>query len=68
MDSCPSFLDQADNKLEVLLRFTIQEPEMSHFHCTGAFLFDSVIKDANSSGVVDVDVCWRLRMPKFVES
>jgi hypothetical protein len=52
MDSCPDFLDRADYKLEVLLCFTIQEPEISHFHCTGALLFDSVIEDANSSGVV----------------
>ncbi len=55
-------------KLEVLLCFSIQEPEISHFHRTGALSFDSVIDNANSSGVVNVDGCWRLWMPKFVES
>ncbi len=55
-------------KLEVMLCFTIQEPEISHFHSTGALLFDSVIDNDNSSGVVDVDGCWMLRMPKFVKS
>jgi hypothetical protein len=55
-------------KLEVLLCFSIQEPEISLFRCMGALLFDSVIDNANSSGVVDVDGCWRLGMPKFVMS
>ncbi len=55
-------------KLEVLLCFSIQEPEISHFCCTGALLFDSVIDDANSSGVVNVDGYWRLMMLKFVKS
>ncbi len=62
------FLTRPIIKLEVLLCFTIQEPEISHFHCTGGLLFDRVIGDANSSGVVDVDGCWRLRMLQFVES
>ncbi len=47
-------------KLEILLCFAIQEPEISHFHQTGALSFDSVIDDANSSGVVNVDECWSL--------
>ncbi len=34
----------------------------------GTLLFDRVIDDANSSGVVIVDGCWWLWMPKFVES
>jgi hypothetical protein len=34
----------------------------------GTLLFDSVLDNANSSGVVHVDGCWRLWMPKFVES
>ena len=55
-------------KLEVLLCFSIQEPVISHFNCMGTLLFDSVIDDAISSGVVEVDGCWRLWMPKFVES
>ncbi len=55
-------------KLEVLLCFSIQEQEISHLHCTGTFSFDSVINNANSSGVVDVDGCWRLWMPKFIGS
>ncbi len=29
--------------------------------------FDSVVDNANSGVVVDVDGCWRLWMPKFVE-
>jgi hypothetical protein len=62
------FLTRRIIKLEVLLCFTIQEPEISHFHCTGMLSFDSVIDTANSSGVVDVDRCWRLRMSKFVKS
>jgi hypothetical protein len=55
-------------KLEVLFCFTIQEPEIPHFHCTGMLSFDSVIDNANSSGVVNVDGCWRLRIFKFVKS
>ena len=62
------FLTKLIIHLEVLLCFYIQEPEISHFHCMGALLFDSVIEDANSSGVVNEDGCWRLRMPKFVKS
>ncbi len=54
-------------KLEVLLCYSIQEPEISHFHRTGTLLFDSVIDDANSGGVVDVDGCWRLWVLKFVK-
>jgi hypothetical protein len=34
----------------------------------GMLLFDSFIDNAGSSGVFDVDGCWRLWMPKFVES
>ncbi len=55
-------------KPEVLLCFPIQEPEIPHLHCTGMLSFDCVIDDGNSSGVVDVDGCWRLWMPKFVKS
>ncbi len=55
-------------KLEVCLCFSFQEPEISHFHCTGTLSFDSVIDNANSSGVADADRCWRLWMPKFIES
>jgi hypothetical protein len=55
-------------KPKLLLCFSIQEPEISHLHCTGTLSLDSVIDDANSSGVVNVDGCWRLWMPKFVES
>ena len=55
-------------KLEVLLYFTVQELEISHFHRTGVLSFDSVIDNANSSSVADVDGCWRLSMPKFVKS
>jgi hypothetical protein len=55
-------------KLELLLCFSIHETEISYLHCTGSLLFDSVIDNANSSGIVNVDGCWRLWMPKFVES
>ncbi len=55
-------------KLKTLLCFSIQEPEISHLYHTGRLFFDSVIDDVNSSGVIDVDGCWRLWMPKFVES
>ncbi len=55
-------------KLEVLLCFSIQESEISHLHCTGMLSFDSVVDNANSSGIVDVNGCWRLWMPMFVES
>ncbi len=68
MDNCPGSLDRVIIKLEVLLCFFIQEPEISHLHHTGTLSFDSVIDNANSSGVVDVDGCWRLWMPKFVKS
>ncbi len=54
-------------KPEVLLCFSIQEPEISHLHRTGTLSFDSVVDDANSRGVVDVDGGWRLWMPKFVK-
>jgi hypothetical protein len=40
--------------LEILLCFSIQEPEISHLHHTGMLSFDSVIDNSNSSGVVDV--------------
>ena len=33
-------------KLKILLCFTIQEPEISHLHCTGTLLLDRVIDDA----------------------
>ncbi len=44
-------------KLEVLLCVSIQEPEIFHFHHMGALLFDSVIVNANSGGVVNVNGC-----------
>ncbi len=34
----------------------------------GMLLFESVVKNANSSGVVDVYCCWRLQILKFVKS
>jgi hypothetical protein len=37
------FLTKLIIHLEVLLCFYIQEPEISHFHCMGMLLFDSVI-------------------------
>jgi hypothetical protein len=62
------FLTRLIIKLEILLCFSIQEPEISHLHCMVTLLFDSVIDNANSKGVVNVDGCWRLWMPKFVKS
>ncbi len=47
---------------EIFLCFAIQQPEVSHLHCTRTLAFDSVIEDANSSGVVDVNGCWWLWM------
>ena len=52
-------------KFEVFLSFTVKEPEVSHFHCTGSLSFDGVINNTNSSGVVDMYGCWWLGMPKF---
>ncbi len=63
MDIAQVFLTRLIIKLEVLLCVSIQETEISHFHCTGTLSFDSVIGNANSSGVVNVDEGWRLCMP-----
>jgi hypothetical protein len=52
-------------KFKVLLSFTVKEPEVSHLHCTGSLSFDGVVNNTNSSGVVNMDGCWRLGMPKF---
>ncbi len=67
MDSCPGFLDRADNKFEVFLCFAIQQPEVLHLHCMGTLAFDCVIDNANGSGVVDVNGCWWLWMAEFQE-
>jgi hypothetical protein len=54
-------------KFEVFLCFAIQQPEVSHLHCTGTLAFDCVIDDANGSGVVNVNGCQWLWMAKFKE-
>ncbi len=39
-------------KFEILLSFPVQQPEVTHFHGSGALTFDSVIDNANGSSVV----------------
>ncbi len=48
-----------------MLSFTINEPEILHFHSARPLLLDGVGNNANSCGVVNVDgSCW-LWMTKF---
>ena len=61
------FLSGLIMKFEILLSFPVQQPEVMHFHGTGALTFDSVIDNANGSSVVNVNWCWRLWMPKLVQ-
>jgi hypothetical protein len=61
------FLSGLIMKFEILLSFSIQQPEVTHFHGAGALTLDSVIDNANCSSVVNVYWCWRLWMPKLVQ-
>jgi hypothetical protein len=61
------FLSGLIMKFEILLSFSVQEPELTHFHGAGALLFDSVVDNANGSSIVNVYWCWRLWMPKLVQ-
>ncbi len=61
------FLTRLIIKFEVFLCFAIQQPEVTHLHCTAMLAFDCVIDDANSSGVVDVNGCRWLWMAEFKE-
>jgi hypothetical protein len=61
------FLSGLIIKFEILLSFSVQQPEVMHFHGTGALSFDSVIDNANGSSAVNVNWCWRLWMPKLVQ-
>ena len=59
------FLPRLVIKFEVSLGDAIQQPGVSHFHCTGSLAFDSIVDDSNSGCVIDMDGCRWLRMPKF---
>ena len=39
-------------ELEVFLSFAIKEPEVTHFNCTRLLLFDGVIDNSDSGGIV----------------
>jgi hypothetical protein len=46
------FLSELIMKFEILLSFSVQQPEVMHFHDMGELMFDSVIENANGSRVV----------------
>ncbi len=49
------FLPRLIVKFEVLLSFPIKQPEVPHFHGTGALVFDGIVDNANGGSVVDVN-------------
>ncbi len=57
------FLPRLVIKFEVRLGNAIQQPELTHFHCTGTLAFDSIDDDADSGSVIDVYRGRWLRMP-----
>ncbi len=61
-------LSRLIRKFEILLSCPVQQPEVMHFRGVGALTFDSVINSANGSSVVNVYWCWRLWMPKLIQS
>jgi len=46
---------------------TIADPEEAHVHSFGPLLFDGVVGDAGSGGVVGGDGGWSLRVSKLFE-
>jgi hypothetical protein len=55
-------------KFEVFLCFSIKKPEVLHFHCKGALVFDGIVDNANGGSVFDVNWCLWLWMSKFCKS
>jgi hypothetical protein len=51
------FLPRLVIKFEVRLGNAIQQPEVTHFHCTGTLAFDSFVDDADSGSVIDMYRC-----------
>jgi hypothetical protein len=54
-------------KIEYFLDFSIQQPEITHFHTPGLLSFDSVIYNANGRRVVDTDSGGWLQVPEFLK-
>jgi len=52
---------------KILLSRTIKEPEVSHFHGSGALTFDCAVNNSNSGSVVYVDWCCWLWVPHFLQ-
>ncbi len=62
------FLSGLIVKREVLLSFPIKQPEVPHFHGTGALAFDCIFDDADGGSVVNVNRCRWLWVSKFGKS
>ena len=52
---------------ELVLFDTIPDPVETHVESFCSLLFDSIVREAHRSCVVDLDGCGRLRMAKFVK-
>ena len=60
-------LSQMMVELEDVLLLVVEEPKISHFHCSGALPLDGIIDNTHRRCVVDVDRDRRLRMPQFLQ-
>ena len=54
------------NDTEVALFAAVADPEVTHVHGFGAFLFDGVVTDALGGVVVSDEVSWWLGMAEFL--
>ena len=52
---------------ELALLDSVFEPIVPHVHCFGLILFARVVGDAGGCGIVHLEWCGRLRVPKFGE-
>ena len=52
---------------ELVLLDTVPDPVETHVESFCSLLFDSIVREAHRSCVVDLDGCGRLRMAKFVK-
>jgi hypothetical protein len=51
---------------DILVSYLVDDPEVPHFHGSGALTFDGAISDAYSCGIVTVNGRGRLGMAHFV--
>ena len=50
----------------IFVAYLVDDPEVTHFHGSGALAFDGAISDANGCGIVTVNGSGQLGMAHFV--